>query len=108
MKNIFKKSIATFVLSMLFILPGCADKGTLGQSTAEDSTSSGSPNTVSNSDTISNPITDNEIEKTSISVVRDTFEEEIAALKSREFDNISFENMKAYSFPNVNEITTYK
>lgn len=107
--NKFKKALGAFGLSMLFILTGCADKGTLGKSTVEDSTdSSGSPNTASNSDMTLNPITDNEIEKTSISVVRDTFEEEIAALKSRKFDNISFKGMKAYSFPDVNKITTYK
>lgn len=50
----------------------------------------------------------NEIEKTSISVVRDTFNAEIEALKTEKFDNISFENLKTYSFPNVSEITTYR
>lgn len=47
-------------------------------------------------------------EKTPISVVRDTFNEEIEALKTEKFDNISFENLKTYSFPDVSEITIYK
>lgn len=62
-----------------------------------------SDNTLTESDT-----EENEIKKTSISVVRDTFNEEIEALRTEKFDNISFENLKTYSFPNVSEITTYK
>lgn len=44
---------------------------------------------------------------TPISVVRDTFNEEIEALKAAKFDNIAFENLKTFSFPDVDKITTY-
>lgn len=87
MRNTRKKAIATLsAVAMLLLFPGCESSNILTESDTEE----------------------NKIEKTSISVVRDTFDEEIEALRTEKFDNISFENLKTYSFPDVSEITTYK
>lgn len=90
-KNTLKKTIATLsAVAVLMLFPGCVS-------------SNADTNSLTESDTGKN-----EIEKTSISVVRDTFNAEIEALRTEKFDNISFENLKTYSFPNVSEITTYR
>lgn len=89
-------------LSVLILLTGCADKGTLGQRSADEGSS--------NYDTEKNEIsaTDTEVELLPITAVRESFDEEIDALRTEKFDNISSENLKTYSFPDVSEITTYK
>lgn len=46
--------------------------------------------------------------KVSVKTMRDSFGEEIKLLKSEEFDNISFENLNTYSFPDIDTITTYR
>lgn len=84
---------AICVAAALSVLPGC---GKSGEGYLNDDDSS----TASD--------IDNDIERISVSVVRDTFEDEIAVLKSVQFDNISFADLKSYSFPDVSEITTYK
>lgn len=87
MKNKRKKIIASICAAvMLMLFSGCESGSVLTESETKE----------------------NEIEKTAVSEVRDTFDEEIKALKAENFDNISFENLKTYSFPDVSEITTYK
>lgn len=87
LKKTPKKTIAALsAVAVLLLFPGCESGNTLTESDPEE----------------------NEMKKTSISVVHDTFNEEIEALKAEKFDNISFENLKTYSFPDVSEITTYR
>lgn len=85
LKNIRNKATAVLsAIALLMLFSGCESGKTSSKSDTE------------------------EYEKISISVVRDTFDEEVEALRSEKFDNISFENLKTYSFPDVSEITTYK
>ncbi|MBD5130049.1 MAG: hypothetical protein HDT43_09005 [Ruminococcaceae bacterium] len=85
MKNIRNTTIAALSAFAILLFPGCENSNILTESDSKHQT-----------------------EKTSVSVVRDTFNEEIEALRTEKFDNISFENLKTYSFPDVSEITTYK
>lgn len=95
MKNKFIKSVAAIsVVAVLAFLPGCDDGDEISKTEITGSTES---------DTVGD-----KFEKTPVSVVRDTFNEEIEALRTEKFDNISFENLKTYSFPDVSEITTYR
>lgn len=83
MKNkSIRSASAIFAAAALTFLPGC-DNGN-GSSIEFDS------------------------EKAAVSVVRDSFNQEIEALRSEKFDNLSFENLKTFSFPNVSEVTAYK
>ena len=107
MKKTSKKITVLSLATTLLLLTGCANKGTLRQSTEiekdNESTKIGSE---IESSLISD--TNGNVERVPIPTVRDTFEKEIAVLKSRQFDNIYFADLKSYSFPNVSEITTYK
>lgn len=95
MKNKSIKNVAAiFAAAALTFLSGCYNDGEVIETDI---------NGITESD-----IETVEIEKSPVSVVRDTFNEEIESLKAEKFDNISFENLKAYSFPDVSEITTYK
>lgn len=100
--NMRKTTPVALGLSVFLLFTGCADKGTLGQLSADED--------HSNDDSTQTEISaaDMEVELLPISIVRDTFNEEIEALRTEKFDNISFENLKTYSFPDVSEITTYK
>ena len=91
MKNTRKKSVAAlFAAVVLTLFPSCESGNADPDGLIESDTNQGVA------------------EKKPISVVRDTFNEEIETLKTEKFDNISFENLKTYSFPDVSEITTYK
>lgn len=84
MKKIRKRDISVFsALAMLLLITSC--------------------NTVTKPNE-----EEKETEKASVTVVADTFKEQIEALKAEKFDNISFDNLKTYSFPDVSKITTYK
>lgn len=97
--NKFKKALGAFGLSVLFILTGCADKGTLGQSTAIEDGSG------FNSEKNENSNVGAEIELMPITEVKETFAEESEKLKNRKFDNINFENAY-FSFPDASEVCT--
>lgn len=100
--NMRKTTPVALGLSVFLLFTGCAGKGMLGQLSENE----GNPN----DDPIQTEISavDTKVELSPISVVRDTFNEEIEALRTEKFDNISFENLKTYSFPDVGEITTYR
>lgn len=107
MENIQKKTkLGILALCVALCFTGCADKGSLGEQTSQTDNSSYSE---TSGDIPTDYETENTaIERTSVSTVRDTFDEEIEALRAEKFDNISFENLKTYSFPDVSEITAYK
>lgn len=94
-----KKILGAFGLSVLFFLTGCADKGTLGQSTAEENNSDIGTlaSTVSEADT--------EIELLPITEVMETFDVETEKIKSGIFDNINFEGTYFF-FTEANEVYT--
>lgn len=86
-------------LSALLLFTGCADKGTLGQLTADED--------HSNDDPVQTEISaaDTEVELLSIKTVRESFDEEADKIRTREFDNINFENAY-FSFPQTDEVHT--
>ncbi len=92
MKKALKSTAA--IIAFLMAISGCNDSGKI---TDENVTSQGETENV----------TDN-VERTPITEVKETFEQEINNLKSTAFENITFENLKDYSFPNVEKITTYR
>lgn len=99
--NKFKKALGAFGLSMLFILTGCADKGTLGESTAVENGSG------FNSEKNENSNIGAEIELMPITEVKETFAEESEKLKNRKFDNINFENAH-FTFPQADEFHIFE
>ncbi len=90
-----KNKLGVLITSALFLLTGCAGKGTLGQLT--DSESSASTDVSLNSDL--------QAELSPITVVRENFDEEADKIKSQTFDNCSFKNTY-FSFPEISEIYT--
>lgn len=73
-----KKTILVFGLAFLTLLSGCKSKSASDIST--------------------------DIEKISISEVRESFSDDIMKIKKSNFDNISFENLSIYSFPEINTV----
>ncbi|MBD5384175.1 MAG: hypothetical protein HDR72_04150 [Ruminococcaceae bacterium] len=97
-----KTALGSYILSAVLFLTGCADKGTLGQS---DEGENNSEHSITTGET---PDSGAEVKLSPITAVKESFDEEVDKIKSRKFDNISFADLKSYSFPNVSEITTYK
>lgn len=94
-----KTTLSFFVLSALILSAGCADKGTLGQSTSVENGSDYSSEKKDNSNTGA------EVELKPITEVKDTFDEEAEKIKNRKFDNVNFENTY-FSFPEASEFYT--
>lgn len=88
-----------FGLSVLILFTGCADKGTLGQLSADED--------HSNDDPVQTKISaaDPEVELLPITAVRESFDEQSDKIKIRQFDNINFENAY-FSFPQADEVHT--
>ena len=97
--NKLKATLIIYGLSALIFLTGCADKGTLEQSTTIKN------GTGFNSEKNESSNADAKIDLMPITTVRETFDEEAEKLKNRKFDNINFENAY-FSFPDASEVCT--
>lgn len=92
MKRTLKSTAA--IIALLMAISGCNDSGKID---CENVTSQGEKENIEDS-----------VERITVSEVKDTFDMEIQKLKSTKFDNISFENLNTYSFPDIEKITEYK
>lgn len=99
--NKLKATLIIYGLSALIFLTGCADKGTLEQSTTIKN------GTGFNSEKNESSNADAKIDLMPITTVRETFDEEAEKLKNRKFDNINFENAY-FSFPEAVEVYDFE
>lgn len=99
-KTLKNTAAALTAAAVIFSVPACAKFVPEDSGIETPSASSGGvPESSSGTD---------EIEKVSIKVVHDTFDDEIKKLKTAKVGGISFENLKSFSFPDVTELTKYK
>lgn len=99
--NKLKTTLGAYGLSAVLLLVGCADKGTLDQSTEggdkSDHISEKTESTNSNAEIGLMPITE----------VRATFDEQTNKIKSQTFDNISFADAY-FTFPQADKVHIFE